>query len=418
MTNLAHAKLSPSGAHRWIRCPGSVALESGMPDTSSSYADEGTAAHELASMALTNNLDAAAYMGRIISVLGRNGAKSRDFTVDDEMATEVQKYLDAVRQCAKGGELLVEQRLEFSEYVGVADQFGTSDSVILLGDELQVHDLKYGKGVRVDAEENEQLQLYALGALATFSILGDFKRVRMFIHQPRLDHMSEWDCTVEELLAFAERAKAAAYDAMNDLSNTSKGCRPEQLTLNPGDKQCKWCKAKASCPALSGEVSRIVYGDSSVLGNKHETAKPQSVPASASLLGTYMDRLELVEEWCKAIRAKVYTELDSGAEVPGWKMVQGRKGNRAWSDKDAAAAHMKGMRLKHEDIYEYTLISPTTAAEKLEKEYPRAWPKLAALITQADGKPTVAAAGDKRAPIVKGNALDDIEDLTASADLV
>lgn len=395
-----------------MRCAGSVALESVLPEKSSSFADEGTAAHELASMALLSQRDAVAFSGRIITVAGRDGGKSRDFTVDAEMVEEIQKYLDKVRQYAAGHDLFVEQRLEFSEYVGVPNQFGTSDAVILTSDEIQVHDLKYGKGVRVDAEDNEQLMLYALGALATFGMVGDFKRVRCVIHQVRLDHLSEWDCSVEELLAFAARAKDSALRAMYLTEIQSVGGQLSGVELNPGDKQCRFCKAKATCPALSGEVSRIVYGDPSSLGNPHDTAKPQGIPKSVSLLGTYRDRVELVMSWAKAVIAQTDTELDAGNEVPGWKRVTGKKGNRAWEDKVAAEKAMKAMRLKHEEMFDYSLITPTQAEKKLAKEYPRAWPKLSELITQSPGGPITVPADDPRPALSVGSIADDFTDLT------
>lgn len=124
------------------------------------------------------------------------------------------RYVDTVWTLAQNNELLVEQRVDFSHITGVEESFGTADGIIIAGNELQIHDLKYGKGVRIDAEQNEQLQLYALGALEQFSMLYDFETVRLFIHQPRLNHVSEWSLTVQELQSFGERALEAATSAI------------------------------------------------------------------------------------------------------------------------------------------------------------------------------------------------------------
>lgn len=420
----AHAKFSPSSAHRWMACPGSIVLEAEIPDESSDFADEGTAAHFLASESLEQGVDASHFIGRTIRVdrdgstnwLAEGwipGSSTKPFVVDTEMAGHVQTYLDAVRQFAEGHELLVEQRVEFSGYIGVPEQFGTSDAVILAGDEIQAHDLKYGRGVKVDAEHNPQLMLYALGALNEFGMVGDFKRVRIVIHQPRLDHVSEWDCSVEELMAFAEEAKRRASQA----SGCIKLGVDEEGDLVPGEKQCRFCKAKATCPKLAQHVLDTVADD---FVDATQPIVPQlgfagdQVEHDNDKLGHLLSAVDLIEGWCKAIRCKVEAELLAGHAVPGFKLVEGRRGARRWTSEEDAETALKAMRIKHEQMYDYSLISPTTA-EKLAKSEvigKRQWPKLQSLITQSEGKPSVAPESDKR-PALNITAVDsEFESLT------
>ena len=407
----SHAKFGPSKAHRWIPCPGSIALEPDGPQEQSDFADEGTAAHILGSRALEQGEDAEFYRG--VEIQPR--VESRVYTVDDEFILNVQVYLDDVRGRAAGGTLLIEQRLDFSETIGQPDQFGTGDAVIIQdgGETLIVEDLKYGRGVQVYAEDNEQLMLYALGALETYApILGDsVKRVRGVICQPRLDHIDEHEWTVEELSAFGERAKLAANHAFAAISvHDPETTFPELFA--PGEKQCRWCPAKTTCKALARTVSADVFDDCTTLldPDKLLAAPEPQVPPVARLSAIYMN-LDMIEGWARAVRGEVERQVMGGMTIEGpdglpLKVVEGKKGNRAWKEdaETVIAGLLCGMgRIGPEKAYKpRELITPSVADKILGKkgknsslEYEQI---LKPYVIQPDGKPKIALGSDSRPP--------------------
>jgi len=378
----AHALLSPSGAHRWMSCPGSVVLEKDMPDNSSKYSEEGTLAHEVANALLIGE------------------APPLDCSL--EMYEEVGKYVALVQDLVRAtdGVLMVEVRVDMSEYVPGC--WGTSDAIIVAGDELIVIDLKYGKGVRVDAEGNEQLRLYALGAYAELNdTVGPFTRVRSIVHQPRLDHVSEESLQASELLEFAGLAKVAAVRT-EEAIRCSTVDLIDVAYLTPGDA-CMWCKAKASCPALRATVAATTGAE---FFDIEQEALPEVTP---TLLSLAMAKVDLIEDWCKAVRAAVERALFSGEDVEGWKLVDGRLGARAWADPSVVEVTMrKQFRMKEDVVYEKKLISPTEA-EKRMKDKPKQWATLQELIVRAPGKPSVAPVGDKRPALKVAGGAEDFE---------
>lgn len=410
-----HAILSPSSADRWSACPGSVYLAKGVPNTSSEYADEGTVAHMAAERALREGENAARYVGYRFTP--RPDRAPIQFT--DDMAAEVQKYVDYVRQAAAGAELLVEERYDISHIA--PECFGTSDTTIIHPDgELHVIDLKFGMGVEVSAVRNLQMVLYALGALKRFSLTHDIQSVRMTVHQPRINNVSEWATSLDELQDIGavlktagERAIKFHYDAV-----------PTTEDFTPDEKACRFCPAKGNCEALSRFALTTLADDFVDLDSVDETA-PAVVDAATQRVGTVdndvlgklLQHMDLIEGWAKAVRARAEAEMLAGRDVFGHKLVEGRKGRREWVDETDAETTLKSMRLKKEEMYDFKVISPTKA-EKLFKESPRRWDRIRDLITQSNGKPSVARQDDPRPALVISPEAD-FDDLTQPAtDLV
>jgi len=364
-----HALMSPSGAERWVNCAGSVPLSAELPDESSKYAEEGSCAHEVAALSLIQHTPAATFIGRSF----------HNTEVAEEMAEHVDFYVQSVRDYITDptDDLHIEVAVPITPITGEPDAAGTADAVVLsyVNQEITIIDLKYGRGVRVQAEQNLQLILYALAVLGMYGVIVEWKSVRLVIVQPRAGGVSEWVIAVEALETYAKTLRLAADRVRQAQSDGPVG------HLNPGPKQCMWCRAKGTCPALTAQVLEDV------------AAIP--VATSTTEIAHLLPRLDMIEDWCKALRGEAERRLLAGIPVPGYKLVEGKRGNRAWDDPKQIEAVLKRMRLKTAQMYTLKVISPTTA-EKVLKNQPKRWTKLQAHITQSAGPATVAPVSDPR----------------------
>lgn len=388
---MAHALYSPSGFDRWGTCPGSTSLTKDYPRTSSIDAATGTCAHHVVEQCLRQRCNADTFIGEVQEVDG--------FTIDidADMAAFCQAYLDQVR--AYPGTRVVEQKLPISDITGEEGAHGTADCVILTDDELLIVDFKYGMGVKVSAERNSQLMIYALAAMSFYDWYGPFQTIRLVIHQPRLDHIDEWTTTPEELIAFGKKVRQAV--------EASKVPDPEFV---PSEKACRFCPAKATCNALTEYVYAAVTEDFVDLDNplpKLQTAMSKTMDNAQ--LAKAKTAIDLIKNWIKAIEEAVELELMNGRDVPGYKLIQGKRGARKWVDEENVKALFFSTDLDPDDFLTVSVISPTTA-EKLLKGT-QVWDALSGNhITQPQGKPTVASMADKRPAI----SIDPtFEDLTA-----
>lgn len=432
-----HSLFSASGAPGWIPCNGKPALERGRK-TSSSFADEGTAAHTLASWVMEDRIEggtktAADFLGQRIHV--KNNPKP--FTVGQEMADAVDLYVDRFMAMTQGRNTvrMCEQRVHYHEHLGVDKRlaWGTSDGVAIVSgarDELQVHDYKHGKGVLVDAEDNDQLRLYALGALWQFEALGDIERVRVCIHQPRKEWFSEEVLDVRELRAWAAIPRAAAPKVLaawvmaEKFRDDNPAAGPEALAeelhakgfLKVSDKGCRFCDAKAICPALRDTVGETLTGRAVASDFDDLTVDtPEDVKDyGGNYLANALAAAPMVEQWLAAIRAEADRRiLVQGHTIPGFKVVEGRQGPRKWIDAAEVELHVKtnvppAIRPL---FYKQSLDSPTQMENKL-KASPQTWAAIQDLITRTDGKKAVVPVSDSR-PASTGKAvIDDFEDMT------
>lgn len=352
-----HSPLSPSTAKRWMICPGSVALCRDLPPEESEYAAEGTAAHAWAEALLS----------------GRDDYDPWTLPYDtDDMRRYVQTYVDFVRSL--GGFYVIERRVDLSQDLG-EDTYGTADAIVWAGDDLYIIDFKYGLHY-VDAHWNPQLALYAAGFLRVCAAIDTVRALHLCIVQPRLDNISQWDTTPDELAGFVDtiRKKAAIARIMAEL--------PESDWLFvPSEDACRYCRARGTCRALCRAT--VTEGEPAAL-------MPEELAEAYTRVG-------LVKIWAEAAEKAVYSRLLNGGAVPGLKLVEGRKGARKWRSEQAAVAAVIDAGITA-DVYEHKILSPAKM-EKLLKDKKLTkdqWDALAPEITQENTKPIIADETDKR----------------------
>jgi hypothetical protein len=339
----AHARLSPSGSRRWMSCPGSLVLEQAFPDVGSDYSDAGTAQHTVASQCLTalpwEHQYATPYIGRLINVADQ-GEEDRFVQFTQAMAETVNDYITAVRGKLTQHTLVeIEQRVDFSEFVGVPGQFGTADAIMLhpLEDgtyELDVTDLKTGfKVVRPD--NNSQLMLYALGAYRMYELSHEITQVRLSIFQPEQGGMVEWRCTIGDLMAFAATARTAAERTVQAANGATDAwsITPEweatYLNPDPNEQDCAFCRAMATCPSMRRKMERTVGMAFEVISEEGVELDKLQV-ADEGYLSKAMRAAGVLEDWILSVRAEVERRLLTGVPVDGYGLELGREGARAW----------------------------------------------------------------------------------------
>lgn len=365
-----HSRFPASASHRWINCPGSIRLSEQVPqETTTSYAEEGTLAHAIAEQKLLIAIDKTVKASELKKL-------TKDPMYDGEMDEATTFYAGLVMEhynaAGDSAELMIEQRVDFSDWV--PDGFGTSDAIIVNDDTIEVIDLKYGKGVRVDAEGNSQMRLYALGACAMFGDLYDFKQVRMTIVQPRLDHVSVEEMDLHDLLEWAKvYVVPAALEAVKD-----------DAPLSAGD-WCRWCPARAICRKRAEanlELARYDFQPGDLL-------EPDEI---AEILG----KVDELTKWAADIEAYALQQALNGEHYDGYKLVEGRS-VRKYKDELQVAEKLKAEGFSEAVLYERKLLG-ITAMEKLvgKKKFTET---LGDLVEKPAGKPVLVPESDRRDPI-------------------
>lgn len=380
MTELAHkerehALLSASSAHRWLVCTPSARLEEQLPEKRSEYADEGTLAHEIAELKLRKYyiepMPKSTFTRRL------NKLKKHEL-FQEEMLKHTDTYLEYLQSITLSFSskpyVAVEKRVDYSTYA--PEGFGTVDCLIIAENTLYVTDFKYGKGVPVSAVDNPQMKLYALGAYKEYGFLYPIEKVKLAIVQPRLDNISEFELSIEELVAWGDEIKPIAQKAFNG-----------EGEFVPGE-HCKFCRAKAQCRARANEFLAL---------EDFGLKDPQLL--SDAEIGQILEKAMDLESWVKALKDYALGETLKGKEIPGWKAVEGR-GQRNFVDIEKAFEHLKANGIDEAMLYERVPLTVSKLEKQLGKKQFKELLEEPGFIEKTPGKPTLVPISDKRPPIV------------------
>ena len=446
---MLHANLSPSSAKRWSSCTASPSAQEPYQNETSAASRPGTCGHQIAAECLEHNLEAAIYLGRTMEFwalgdkqgeawLGRSPAGARvlhTHLVDEDLVDMVQSYVDFVRNMRDtlGATMIVEQRVPIGHVTGEDGATGTSDCILLAGDEIICIDLKLGRG-RVKAYDeiepaghdlitgeptpprlrmNLQAALYIAGSLEAYWMFGDFTRCRAIIVQPALGAVSEYGCSIDELNALLDWLRERAEATRKN---------PEFV---PSSDSCFFCRARFDCPARNKEAL------ASALDGFEDLSTAEVKPITVHALGDLYDKIAMIRQWCDDVETKLMNELLAGKEVvrsDGVKFVlkKGRSKNKEWTDAQKVEQLLKSWCVDENAMFVKKMISPSQAEKiaetgKAKKRTPDLpdqpigkdrWIELQNYIKQEDGAPVIGLETDPK-PAYQSK-VDGFDDVTTS----
>lgn len=394
-SNTEHALLSPSSAKKWMGCPASLTVEKGIPNTSGAAAEAGTAVHHVSEIIINEYLrdetviPATKFIGGTPLATAMRPSK---VVFTDEMAKQAQAWADYVIQLIDSGwDVKVEMRSELSKILNAPDTFGTADLVAVTertsGDGthmLMVGDLKTGRH-KVDVKNNFQMMLYALGILRKYRFIYDITVVRLVIFQPLAGGVSEWDISPEDLDAFAAKAKTAAGLALACYAKGKKKLVAADFIASAD--ACQWCRFAEQCNAKTKMANATMNADLA--------DTPSGIEMTLEELADAYNKLPQLRQHIATIEKAVYSRMINGDKVPGYKLVEGKGGARAWDEAATLSAIIKviGTNNAGAIAQKLVMLSPT----ELEKAVPAAtWLKLNKFVTRKPGSPAIAPEDDKR----------------------